>query len=84
MKALYSIKYNCYWVLKIRTIYHARDLWKLAQSYKQLHLLCPPGTEIYQVLPYSVDFKAPGSFEIHWVRQRQYLVNAVLFGIKYL
>ena len=42
--------------------------------------------EIYQVLPYSVQFKAPGisqiqgSFEIHWVRQ--YLVNIDLFGIK--
>ena len=30
-------------VFKIRTICHARDLWKLALSYKQLHLLCPPG-----------------------------------------
>ena len=30
--------------------------------------------EIYQVLPYSVDF-----FEIHWVRQP--LVNVVLFGM---
>ena len=29
-------------VLKIRTICHARDLWKLAQSCKQLHLLCLP------------------------------------------
>ena len=38
--------------------------------------------EIYQVLPYSVDFKAPGSFEIHWVRQ--YVVNVALFGIKFL
>ena len=35
--------------------------------------------EIYQVLPYSVDFKAPESFDAHWVRQ--YLVNVVLFGI---
>ena len=29
-------------VLKIRTIFHAWDLWKLAGSCKQLHLLCPP------------------------------------------
>ena len=36
--------------------------------------------EIYQVLPCSVDFKAPGSFGIHWVRQ--YLVNVVLIRIK--
>ena len=34
--------------------------------------------DIYQVLPYSLDFKAP--IEIHWARQ--YLVNAVLYGIK--
>ena len=36
--------------------------------------------DIYQLLPYSVDFKAPWSFEIHWVRQ--ILVNVVLFHIK--
>ena len=37
--------------------------------------------EIYlvHVLPYSVDSKLPGSFEIHWVRQ--YLANVVLLGI---
>ena len=34
---------------------------------------------IYQV-PYSVDSKLPGSFEIHWVRQ--YLLKVILFGIK--
>ena len=32
--------------------------------------------EIYQVLPYSVDFKGPTGFKIHWVRQ--YLVNVIL------
>ena len=36
--------------------------------------------DIYQVLPYSVDFRAPGSLEIHLVRK--YLANVVLFGIK--
>ena len=36
--------------------------------------------EIYQVLTYSMDFKASG--EIHWVRQ--YLINVVLWGIKNL
>ena len=36
--------------------------------------------EIYQALPCSVDFKAPGEFEIHYVRP--YLVNVVLFGTK--
>ena len=35
---------------------------------------------IYQVLPYSVDFKVPRGSEIHWVRH--YLVNVVLFGIR--
>ena len=34
--------------------------------------------EICQILPYSVDFKASGGFEI---RIKQYLVNVVLFGI---
>ena len=34
--------------------------------------------DIYQVLPYSVAFKA--LVEIHWIRQ--YLVDVVLFGIK--
>ena len=29
-------------VLKIRTICHARDLWKLARSCKELRLPCPP------------------------------------------
>ena len=29
-------------VLNIRTICHARDLWKLARSCKQVHLLWPP------------------------------------------
>ena len=36
--------------------------------------------EIYKLLPYSVDFKTPGRFEIHWVKQ--YLVYVVLFEIK--
>ena len=31
-----------YTVLKIRTICHAQDLWKLAPACKQLHLLCLP------------------------------------------
>ena len=31
-----------YTELKIRAIYHAQDLWKLAPSCKQLHLLCLP------------------------------------------
>ena len=31
-----------------------------------------PIREIYQVLPYSVDYRALGSFEIHLVHVRQY------------
>ena len=34
-------------------------------------------SEIYQVQPYSVNFKAPGSFEIHWARQ--HIESLVLF-----
>ena len=41
--------------LKIRRICYAQDLWKLAWSWKQFL----PDPQIYQVLPYSVDFKAP-------------------------
>ena len=46
-------------VLKIRSIWHTRDLWKLARSCKHVRLLCPLDPRD-QVLPYSVDFKAPG------------------------
>ena len=42
--------------------------------------------EIYPVLPYSVDFKAPQSsvvsFEIHWIKQYLVHVNVVLYEIK--
>ena len=37
--------------------------------------------KIYQVLPYSVDFKAPGELS-KTVPRGQYLVNIVLFRIK--
>ena len=36
--------------------------------------------EICKILPYTVDLKAPGSFEIHWVRE--YLKNIDLFRIQ--
>ena len=36
--------------------------------------------DIYKVLPYWVDFKAPGEFEIHWVRK--YLMDVVSIEIK--
>ena len=36
--------------------------------------------EIYQVLQYSVNAKAPRNIEIHLVT-RQYLVSVVLFGM---
>ena len=35
-------EFNWSAVLNIKTICHARGLWKLARSCKQLHLLCPP------------------------------------------
>ena len=77
-------------MLKIRTICHAWDLWKLIPSGKQFCLLCPPGP--WNLPGYSVDFKAssrdfssytsllPESFQIRWVRQ--YLINVILYGIK--
>ena len=40
--SLGAITNNIIAMLTIRIIYHARDLWKLARSYKQLHFLCPP------------------------------------------
>ena len=36
--------------------------------------------EIYQVLPYSVDFKAPKEFELNWMGL--YLVNVVLYRLR--
>ena len=38
--------------------------------------------EIYQVLPYSMDFKAPVELWNPPVKTRRYLVNVVLFAIK--
>ena len=76
-----SLQVNIYTVLKIQTICHARDLWKLAWSCKLLHLLCLPnlwsllGTALFNGFQSSW-----WSFEIHWVRQ--YSANVVLFGIK--
>ena len=76
-----SLQVIIYAVLKIQTICHTRDLWKLARSCKQLHLLCLPnpwslpGTALFNGFQSS-----RGSFELHWVRQ--YLANVVLFGIK--
>ena len=36
--------------------------------------------DIYQVLPYSLDFKAPGCFEIQW--GRQYLTSGMTVKLK--
>ena len=49
-------------VLKIRTICHAWDLWKLLRSCELLHYYARQTRGIYQVLPYSVDFEAPMGF----------------------
>ena len=47
-------------VSKIWTHCHAQDLWKLSRPCKQMHFYYACQTrEIYYVLPYSVDFKAP-------------------------
>ena len=67
--------------LKIRTIRYDGHLWKLAWILIDSCLYYAVQTlKVYQVLPYSVDFKVPWNFEIHWVRQ--YIVNVVLFGVK--
>ena len=58
-------------VLKIRTIYQTRDLWKLARSCKQLRLYHVRQTrEINQVSYFLSRWisKLPGTFEIHWAR----------------
>ena len=52
---------NTWTVLKRRTICHARDLWKLAQFVNSCIYYACQTHEIYQVLPYSLDFKAPGA-----------------------
>ena len=49
-------------MLKIKTICHDWDLWKVAQSCKHLHLICLPDTWNFQLPPYSVDIKDPGVF----------------------
>ena len=69
---------HAFTVLKIRTICHTQHLWKLAQTYKQLCLLCP--SDPWNLPDTALLRRFPGSFEIHWVRQ--YLVNVVLFFIK--
>ena len=75
-----SETYIVYAVLKIRTIYHAWELWKLCLVNSSVYYACQT-SEIYQVLPCTQWIsKLPGSFEIHWVRQ--YLVNVVLFWNK--
>ena len=66
--------------VKNKTIYHARDLWNWVALINNCVYYARQTHVFYHLLPYSVDFQAPGSFEIHWVRQ--YLVNVVLFGIE--
>ena len=62
-------------VLKIKTIDHARDLWKLALSYRQLRLLCPPNPCNLPGTAFHSGFKASGRFEIYWVKP--YLVKVI-------
>ena len=62
--------------VKIRTIYHARDLWNWLGLANSCVYYARQPREIYQVLPSSVDFKDPWSFEIHYVHDvREYLEN---------
>ena len=59
-------------VIKISKIWHARDLWKLAQSYKQLRLSS-------KSIRYSLTLwlsKLPMNFEMRFVKQ--YSVNVVI------
>ena len=62
-------------VLRNRTICHARDLWKLPWSCKQLRLLCPPTL-----------WKLPDTALISGFQSsqgvKQCLVNVLLFGMK--
>ena len=66
--------------LKIRTIFHAQDLWKLARSCKQLRMLCPPNPwhllGIYCITQWIS--KLPESFEIHMVRQYSVIHDDVI------
>ena len=71
------IRYPCpkrmmYTKVKFRRICHGRDLWKLARSCKQLFYYARECREIYQLLPYSVDFKAPGEL---WNPQSKTVLN---------
>ena len=52
-------------VLKIRTICHAETGEKLIGLHHSCVCYVHQTRVIYHVLPYSVDFKVPGSFEIH-------------------
>ena len=77
-------RYKYIWnktVLKIRTICHAKDLQKLALTWKQMYLPCllKPMKFTRYCLTQWIS-KLPGSFDIHWVKQ--YLINVVSFGIK--
>ena len=53
----------------IRTICHAWDLWKLAQSCKQLCLLCLPDPWNLPDTALLSGFRSSQWFEIYWVRQ---------------
>ena len=55
-------KYNNYICNDAQIICHAQDLWKLAWSCKHCIYYACQTHEIYQVLPYSVEFKAHEEF----------------------
>ena len=54
-----KVSYIMISMLKIRTICHARDLWKLDRSYKQLHLLCRPDLQNLAITVLLSGFQSP-------------------------
>ena len=68
------------WLWVSRKIIHWRIRWLgLVTVYYYVHYARQTRT-INQVMPYLMEFKSPGGFEIH--RVRKYLVNVGLFGIQ--
>ena len=57
-----NLHINAYTVSKIITICHAQDLWNLTGLVDSCVYYAFQTREIYQVLPYSMNFKAPGEF----------------------
>ena len=70
---VWFVSYLCHFspaVLKIKTVYHARDLWKLAQSCKLIAFNMPirPTNFTRYCLTQCIPKLLLRSFGIHWVR----------------